>query len=375
MQVAIIGAGIGGLTTALALQKAGVETIVYEAAPEIRPVGAGIVIAVNALQVYRKLGIEKTVCEKGNRVDHMIIAKADFSPLSRVPLTEFVEQFGVQNHAIHRAELHRILVDALGEERVLLNKRLKSIAKSGNGYALQFEDDSLVEADYVIGADGIRSAVRQQLFRENSYRDAGQTCWRGVLEFDLPEQHQHEALEAWAKSKRFGFVQVRPGSVYWYLVINKSMEKEGAPLVEYLGGFHPLATAMVEKTPEENIIKGPLMDLQPLQEWSKPRVCLVGDAAHATTPNLGQGACQAIEDAYVLGALTEKYSLDEAFEIYPKIRRAKAHAIVRRSWTLGVVSQVSNPVYIWLRDILFKYLTPKSALTRQLRQLFTLDEF
>lgn len=374
MHVAIIGGGIGGLTTALSLQQAGIETTVYEAAPEIKPVGAGIVIATNALQVFRRLGIDQEVCKKGNRIDAMTITKADFSDLSRIPITDFVETFGLQNHAIHRADLHKILVDALGQERVLLNKRLEQIGSSGNGYALQFEDGSLLEADYVIGADGIRSIVRQQLFEENIYRDANQTCWRGMLSYTLPEQYRHEALEAWGKGKRFGMVQVGEGIVYWYLVINKDMEQEGTVPHEYAREFHALAANLLQQTPSDSIIKGPLYDLQPIQTWSHERVCLLGDAAHATTPNLGQGACQAIEDAYVLGELAKKYPLDEAFYLYPMIRRAKAHTIVRRSWTLGVVSHLTNPLAIGLRNILFKYLTPKYIMRKQMKQLFTLDE-
>jgi 2-polyprenyl-6-methoxyphenol hydroxylase-like FAD-dependent oxidoreductase len=116
------------------------------------------------------------------------------------------------------------------------------------------------------------------------------------------------------------------------------------------------------------------MDLLPSPHWSREKVCLLGDAAHATTPNLGQGACQAIEDVYVLGELAKKFPLEEAFALYPRIRRPKAHTVVRRSWTLGKAAHLSNPIAIGIRNIVFRYLTPPTVMRKQLQQLFTLDK-
>ncbi|KYP13643.1 FAD-dependent monooxygenase [Flavihumibacter sp. CACIAM 22H1] len=374
MQVAIIGAGIGGLTTALALQKAGIEVIVYEAAPAIKSVGAGIILAINALQVMRQLGLYEQIAQQGNRMDTMTIAKADFSPLTIVPLTRFSKQFGLQNYAIHRADLHALLAGAIGYEHICLNKRLKAIGRSGHGYALQFEDDSLVEAPFVIAADGIHSTIRQQLFAENRIRSAEQVCWRGLVAFSLPEHYRQDALEAWGKGIRFGMAAIGKGIVYWYLVVDAALDQPGIPLTDFVKDFHPLASSIIEASPKEKIFKSLLTDLLPVQEWNKERICLLGDAAHATTPNLGQGACQAIEDAYVLGELAKKYPLEEVFHLYPQIRRAKAHTIVRRSWTLGKAAHLTNPVAIGIRNAVFKYLTPSFIMMRQLSQLFSLDK-
>lgn len=160
MSIAIIGGGIGGLTTALALKKAGISFTLYEATPEIKPVGAGIVMANNALQVFRNLGIHEEIYKKGNRIDAMTISKADFSPLSKISLASFENKYGLQNHAIHRSDLHHILADAVGHENIVLGKRLKTIEKTQTEYKLRFECGTTINPQYVIGADGIRSQVR-----------------------------------------------------------------------------------------------------------------------------------------------------------------------------------------------------------------------
>lgn len=374
MQVAIIGAGIGGLTTALALQKAGIAVTVYEAAPEIKSVGAGIILAINALQVLRELGVYDEIVHHGNRMDTMTVSKADFSPLTVVALTKFEKEFGTPNYAIHRADLHEILATAIGKENIQLNKRLKEIGASGEGYALQFEDRTLLDAPFVIGADGIHSIVRQQLFSENTIRSAEQICWRGLVPFNLPEKYRHDAIEAWGRGTRFGMAEIGKGVVYWYLVVDAAMDLPNTDLAGFVEGYDSLAKEVIKATPSGKIFKSPLTDLQPVQEWTKDRLCLLGDAAHATTPNLGQGACQAIEDAYVLGELAKKLPMEEAFRLYPQIRRPKAHTIVRRSWTMGKAAHLKNPLAIQLRNWVFKYLTPRWVMMRQMRQLFTLDK-
>lgn len=373
MQVAIIGAGIGGLTTALALQKAGIAVTVYEAAPEIKSVGAGIILAINALQVLRDLGVYDQIVHHGNRMDTMTVSKPDFSPLTIVALTRFEKEFGTPNYAIHRADLHNILATAIGEKNIQLNKRLKEIGTSGEGYALQFEDGALVEAPFVIGADGIHSIVRQQLFSENTIRSAEQICWRGLVQFNLPGKYQHDAIEAWGRGTRFGMAEIGKGILYWYLVVDAVMDLPETDLIDIVKEYDLLVKEIIKATPPGKIFKSPLTDLQPVQVWNKDRLCLLGDAAHATTPNLGQGACQAIEDAYVLGALAKKLPLKEVFRLYPQIRRPKAHTIVRRSWTMGKAAHLKNPLAIGFRNMVFKYLTPKWVMMRQMRQLFTLD--
>lgn len=371
--VSIIGAGIGGLTTALMLKQKGLNVRVFESSAALKPVGAGIILANNAMQVFKKLGVQDRIEQAGNKISRMKITDASLHSLSVVNLAEYEEQYGVCNVAVHRGELQRILAAELGYERIELSKRLTKIEKAGV-FNLTFEDASTTESEVVIGADGIKSVVRQQLFEENVLRNAGQTCWRGICEINLPEQYLNELNEAWGKGKRFGFVKIGTGKVYWYALVNtKQVKTNEVNLLDLFKEFHAEVLSIIAATPEEQVIRGEIIDLKPIEKWHSENICLVGDAAHATTPNLGQGACQAVEDAYVLGKLlTNGVALEHSFAEYEKLRKKKAHAIVKSSWNIGKLAHVENNLGIWVRNKIMKNM-PKAANKGQMDMIFNLD--
>lgn len=140
-----------------------------------------------------------------------------------------------------------------------------------------------------------------------------------------------------------------------------------------IGDLFPLAQQLMKATPKEKRIVNKLFDLKPITTWSKGKVCLIGDAAHTTTPNLGQGACQAIEDAYVLGELLKKHSVEDAFKRYPALRIKKAHNIVNTSWQIGKMAHISNPLAIFMRNAVMK-MTPESIMVKRFQDLYTLAE-
>ncbi|GAB2659693.1 FAD-dependent monooxygenase [Flavihumibacter cheonanensis] len=375
MQVAIVGGGIGGLTTALVLKNANIPFTLYEAASEIRQVGAGIILASNAMQVLAMYGIDQLLYSKGHRIENMLITDAGLGTLSQFSLKGFEQQYGLQNLAIHRAHLHEILWKEVGGQQIKLNKRLHSVSRNGTNFELSFEDGSTSLVTHIIGADGIKSKVRELLFPAVQYRSAKQLCWRGVLNYELPASYKHGAIEAWGKGKRMGFVQINEQEVYWYAVINEDMVVTDQPmdLPALFREFHPIVMDLLDQTSPDKLIRGPLYDIQPFTTWNQSRVCLLGDAAHATTPNLGQGACQAIEDAFVLGELLKTGTLEQAMKRYPAIRMRKAHYVVNTSWQLGKISHLTNPVGMGLRNFVLKYLTPDFVNRRQLDKLFKLD--
>lgn len=374
MEIAIIGAGIGGLTTALALKKAGISFKVYESADELKPVGAGIILAMNAMQVYSDLGLADKIAKNGNRISAIHLTKPNFDKLSSNDLRFFEKQFNVSTTAIHRADLHKVLAEEVGQEHIVLGKRVQQIIPIENNHRLEFEDGTFVDAQYLIGADGIRSVVRTQLFPESEYRDAGQWCWRGVVDnIEMLGTYRHEANEAWGKGTRFGFVQLNERQLYWYFLADKDMAEADSDIMPFLNVYHPSVAQIIKATPKENWFVSPIMDLKPIQQWNLDNVCLIGDAAHATTPNLGQGACQAIEDAYVLGKLLQKHSINEAFRMYPLMRKEKAHAVVNMSWKIGKLSQIRNPLAIAFRDFVMK-VTPDYLNRKQLEKLFALEK-
>lgn len=369
MKVAIIGGGIGGLTTALALLKNNLDVTIYESATEIKPVGAGIIMANNAMQVFDKLGIRQKIEKAGHKISTITITDPQLKTLSDVQLDTFERKYGVYNTAIHRADLQMILAEEIGFENIKLSKRLSKI-EQGNGYQLTFEDGSFVNTDVVIGADGIKSVVRQQVFNIGKLRSSKQKCWRGVSEFDWTAKYNHQAVEAWGKGKRFGFVRINDQKVYWYAVVNENLVKNPNHLAELFADFNPEVPRMISETPKEKIFVNDIIDLEPIYQWQKDRVCLIGDAAHATTPNMGQGACQAIEDAYVIGKLFgEGKNVDEVFKQYEELRMKKAHYIVNTSSTIGKVSHYENSLAAWLRNTLLK-ATPSSINEKQMEKVF-----
>ncbi len=371
-KISIIGGGIGGLSTAIALQKAGFETTIYESAPEITAAGSGIMMANNAMQVFREWNLDQKVAEKGNRITAMQISDSQLKALTTLPLQSFEQKYGLSNYAIHRADLHSILAEEIGHQNLKLNKQLQEIQRVNTGFELQFSDGTTVLSDYVIAADGIKSFVRKKYFNQDILRNAQQDCWRGILSYQLPEKCQQIALEAWAPGARFGFVQLKNEQVYWYMLRTKN-SSETINIENTARLFHPLAQELVSKTASEKIIETPIFDLKPMKTWHLQHICLLGDAAHATTPNLGQGACQAIEDAYVIGKIAKQKGIKEAIQTFSNYRIKKAHRIVRESWMLGKIAQWNNKIAIGFRNTAMKAAPTKLSL-QQLEWIFKLDD-
>lgn len=371
--ISIIGAGIGGLTLALALKKLGLPFTVYENAPEIKPVGAGIVMANNAMQIFDKLEIKDKIENAGSKISGLKITNELLQTILKVDLNDFEKQYGVHNVAIHRADLQQILADEVGFQNIQLSKRLVSVEKEDR-YILSFSDGTTSVCDILFGADGIHSAVRKHFFTEPGIRDSKQRCWRGVLQTDSEMEITDETFEAWGKGKRFGASRINENEVYWFAVINESLIKN-KNVGELFREFHPQIQQLIAKTLEANIIFNSILDLKPFVPWHKDSVCLIGDAAHATTPNMGQGACQAVEDVYVIWKLlSQGKSFTEVFKHYEKLRTTKAHDVVRTSWILGKIGHLENSMAVGLRNFFFQNF-PESLRKRQMNKVFNIDYF
>lgn len=372
----IIGAGIGGLTIAIALRKKGIISRIFEQTNEIKPVGAGIILANNAMQVYEKLGLRAELEDAGNPISAMKITDAHLKTISGVELTYFEKKYQVRNIAIHRGALQQILVRQLANDTIHLGHELLQVEKDQSEYILQFKNDVSLRSSQLLGADGLNSIVRQSLFSASTIRNAKQVCWRGVTDFTLPRQYQNELNEAWGKGDRVGFVQIAPNKAYWYALKSFRQDPEEFPLEEinaYFSNYHPVIRELIQSTPLQNIHTAVISDLAPITNWHQGNVCLLGDAAHATTPNMGQGACQSIEDAYILSECLAKYKLNQAFAEFQRLRRPKAHQVVNTSWRLGKIAHWQNPLAIMLRNQLMR-ITPESISQKQSDRIFQLEQ-
>jgi len=376
MKATIIGAGIGGLTTAIALKQRGIEVEIFETASEFKKVGAGIVIAINSMQLYKRLGMAEKILKVGNKLERFEITNAKLKNLTTSDTDYFEKIYSLSNVAIHRADMHDVLLSELVDVPIYMGKNLKSLTQKDGLVDLDFEDGTKHRTNLLIGADGVNSAVRKTVFPESKIRWAKQICWRGITTFDLGKDYKHVAREAWGYDDRFGIVPLGGNKVYWYACAGykESAKKEfdGVSIESVFKKFSPLVKDILNSTAKKSIITAELGDLEPIPMWYQANVCLVGDAAHATTPNMGQGANQAIESAWVLvDCLANEKDLSKAFAKYQGIRQDKGNVIVKTSWKVGKIAHVSNPILAKLRNGLMS-MTPKSLGKKQLGKLFDL---
>lgn len=358
MKIGIIGGGIAGLTAAYALHQKGYQVEVFEAAPAIKAVGAGLGMGANAIKAYEALGLaaELTVVCKIMNGFSLLDEKGKIISAANTSVAG-------ASYSVHRADLHTFLLGKLTDVIIHLGKRLKNINQSAASVEIEFEDGTVYAFDRVIGADGIHSAVRSILWPGVKPRYAGYTCWRGVATFD--QELLDAPSETWGKNGRFGMVPLTGNRIYWFACVNTTandplMKKWTiSDLVRRFGAYHAPIRRVLEQTDPTQVIWSDICDLKPMDQFAWGNIVLIGDAAHATTPNMGQGACQAIEDAVILANLMDKYG-NTAFQKFEAVRKPRVHWIVNQSWRLGKVAQLENDLMIGLRNVLFRMLPTKS---------------
>jgi 2-polyprenyl-6-methoxyphenol hydroxylase-like FAD-dependent oxidoreductase len=374
---AIIGGGIGGLTLAVAMQRKGMDVSVYENAPEWRPLGAGLGITGNAVKAFRAIGLEEDILNAGKVIEKLRIVDTKGTHITFTDSVKISNQYGVVNNfAMHRADLHEVLISNLREGTVKLGKGCIDFVQSQNEVTLTFHDGTTAVANYLIACDGIHSAARKKFFPSSLPRYAGYTCWRGVTS-DVPDDFDwDQTSETWGRGARFGIVPLKGERVYWFACLNatennpvmRSMQRDD--LLTYFAHFHHPVPQLIQGTSPDKIIWNDIIDLSPLKRFAFGNVVLMGDAAHATTPNMGQGACMAIEDAVVLANCIEAASsLDEAFMQFESKRIARTTKIVNDSRQIGRLAQLDNPLLSGLRNTVMRMM-PQSLIERQFRFLY-----
>lgn len=370
LPILIAGGGIGGLTAALALRHAGFEARIFERAPEFHEVGAGITVQPNAILALRRIGADHPIIEAGRVAGLGSLRRWDGKILSRNDLRTIEAAVGAPTVTIHRATLQRQLLETLGPGRVETGSEVTGYEETETGVTARLRDGRTAEGALLIGADGIRSAVRVQLLGDGEPLYAGYTCWRGVTPEGGP--HPEEIMETWGPGRRFGVVPIERGRVYWYATLNAPPGGRDEPgrvrenLLRLFTGWHPPIREVLEATPGEAILRNDILHRLPVRKWGEGRVTLLGDAAHPMTPNLGQGACQAIEDAVVLAdCLKGAADPVTALRGYEAKRIPRANGFVLTALRLGRVAQWENGLARAVRDGLFAW-TPPSAMERQL---------
>ncbi len=361
----VIGGGIGGITTALALQQVGIDVTVFERAEELREVGSGLPLWANALRAFHKLGLTEVVESLGQSVTRGSITDWRGNLLVDVSMEELFGGRGTTNMVVHRAELLSSLLNALGIEHVSLGMTCLGCTQDEMGVSAYFADGKVARGDLLVGADGLHSTIRSQLFGATKPRYAGYTCWRGVAHTSRKDIETW----AWGKDSQFGITPMSNERAYWFAQRDATEGEREKPagrkreVLDLFGNWHAPIPEIIEATEETSLLRNDVYEGPRLAHWSRGRVTLLGDAAHAMTPNLGQGACIAIEDAVALAdCLKSEMDVITGLHLYEKRRVARANTITRLAGLIGQAVQLDIPLISALRNTAIKKIPSRVPL-------------
>lgn len=374
MKFLIAGGGICGLTTAIALHQLGQEVAVYEAAAKIKAVGAGISISSNAIRALDSIGLAQEV------IAHSQVQKGFqfFTPKGKLinegDFNSLVEKYGLPAMiSFHRADLHSLLIEKLkGKIAFSTNKRIQQVAQQKDTITLSFSDGTTAKGNYLLACDGIHSVIRKQLLPRVTPRYAGYTIWRGLLNNPPKDPKFEKPFKTFGKEGQFGAVLMKKNQLYWF-ASRKAPFKDPAMkamtivgLQKRYGHFHDPIPQILEMSKDEDMLANDAIDLKPLSKFAFDNILLMGDAAHGMTPNLGQGACQAIEDAAVLAQILEKEKdIEKGFRLFEQQRIPRTTKVTNDSWNMGKAAHLDNNLLIGLRNLMMR-LTADRTLRKQI---------
>jgi salicylate hydroxylase len=362
-RIAIIGGGIGGLTAAQALLRKGFEVDVYESAPELKEIGAGVALGANAMKALRSLDLEQPVRDVAWEGEYQYLR--NWKTGRAISVTPRQNRFGATGCSVHRADLLDVLSNAMPDngKSVRLAARCASVEAREDGATAKFTDGTEIEADVIIGADGIHSAVRGSIIGPDKPRFTGKICYRCLVPTDAIPGGLYEGVGATWLGPHGTIVvyKVRRGdlvNVVCHLDDDSWREESWireVPKQEVLdkyAGWHESLLRLFSVS--DTHYKWALHDREPLDHWTVGRVTLLGDAAHPMLPYLGQGACQAMEDGVVLARALDAMpdNLNAALKLYERSRLPRANRVVLAARARGVDNHLVSPISAFKRDTL-----------------------
>jgi len=343
MKVIVIGAGVGGTSAALALQKLGHEVVVYDRMRENRPVGAALSLWSNGVKVLNWLGLGPQVAALGGRMDDMAYYDGHTGEeLCRFSLAPVTEQTGQRPYPVARADLQQLMMDTVGSAHIHLGKQLVAVAEADGVVTATFADGSTDTADLLIGADGARSLVRDYVTEPRGIRPersySGYVNYNGLVAAD----ERIGPLDQWTTyvgdGKRCAVMPVAGDRFYFFVDVPGPagvVEDRMAALEDAFGSWGaPGVRALLDGIdPDESLNRVEIWDIDPFDTWVRGRVAILGDAAHNTAPDIGQGACSALEDSFALGIVfaTATLGVEDSLKRYERIRTERAGDLVLRA--------------------------------------------
>ncbi|PTI48194.1 FAD-dependent monooxygenase [Staphylococcus succinus] len=369
MKIAIVGAGIGGLTAAALLNEQGHEVKIFEKNSQVSEVGAGIGIGGNVIEKLGKHDLAKGIKNVGQVIDTMEVLDDKNNMLSKMKLKK-----NTVNLTMTRQSLIDIIKSYVPNQMIFTNHHVTDIDNGALKVTLHFETQEQESFDLCIGADGIHAKTREVTVPNSKPIYQGYTVFRGLVE-DVDIKHTNVAKEYWSKKGRVGIVPLLNNQAYWFISINAKekdtkMQSYGKPhLQARFNHFPNEVRKILDKQSETDILLHDIYDLNPLKTFIYQRIVLLGDAAHATTPNMGQGAGQAMEDAIILANCIASYDFDEALQRYDKLRVKHTKKVTLRSRKIGKIAQRRNRFVVAVRNAIAKMI-PNKLISNQTRFLY-----
>jgi 2-polyprenyl-6-methoxyphenol hydroxylase-like FAD-dependent oxidoreductase len=357
----IVGAGVGGLTAAIALRRIGMQPVVFERASDLRKiqVGGGLQVWTNAMKAMRQLDLMDPLIAVSAELEQCNFRSQSGDIFVDWSVCETSRQLGAPSVGVSRVDLHRVLLGALGDGVVHVNSECTGYAQDKDGVTVRLADGREERGDLLIAADGGRSTLRSQVVgNPEPVQYAGYSIWQtvGRVGNELPPAN---LFGMWyGRGKRFIFYRVGGGQQHWAAIVNAVPGGGNLPngpkaaLLEWYQGWEKPIEAMIDATAESDISRVDMYGRpQPVRTWGNGRATLLGDAAHPVTLNLGQGACQAIEDAVTLAKHVQGApDVVSGLRAYEAARQERTATVLTVAWNLGRIGQLKNPVLAWLRD-------------------------
>jgi 2-polyprenyl-6-methoxyphenol hydroxylase-like FAD-dependent oxidoreductase len=369
-RVVVIGGGIGGLSVAIGLRRYGIEADVYERRTAVEKIeaGAGMVLWHNAVRALQQIDVAPHLAPIADALEFAEWQSSRGPRLAHWDVKGMTETLGAPTYGIRRANLHKVLAAQLPESALHLSMNCTGFTQDANGATATFEDGTEVQADVLIGADGINSAIRGQLLGKEDPRYAGYTLWFGVVEPGATDPLPPSFHEIAGPGARFFSFPVGEGRSYWSAVRNAAAgghDPASGPmgtLLETFKGWPDPVERLLKATDESTIARRDIVDRKPVTSWSQGRVVLMGDSAHPITFNLGQGAAQAIESAVVLSdRLGQAADIPTAIREFEDQRHKRTASFSNRAYQIGNMGRWTNPVACRFREGVMRIVFPTVA--------------
>jgi len=353
MKAIIIGAGIGGMCTAIALKRCGIDSEVYEAVKEIKPVGAAISIWPNGVKCLNYLGMKEALRAIGGPM-HTMAYKDAYSAetLTQFSLDPLVQAAGERPYPVARAELQGMLLDTWGREQVQFAKRVSHVEQSAEGVTAFFDDGTQAQGDLLIACDGTHSVIRQSVLgyvAERRY--AGYVNWNGLVEIDESLAPGNQWTTFVGEGKRVSLMPIAGNRFYFFfdVPLPKGLAEDRRTLrddlTRYFSGWAAPVQQLIARLNPNTTNRVEIHDIEPFTRLVKGRIALLGDAAHSTTPDIGQGGCAAMEDAVVLAMTLQSHSLgiEDALLRYQHRRADRVKDLVLKARKRCDVTHAKDP--------------------------------